>query len=137
MRISDWSSDVCSSDLPHQPPKDTQPPRHTIFAHQRIISHVPPHRLHHHSQQRHPHARCVHCAFLALPVLTLLWAAALQVFGLGTWRSEPGKVKDAVYSALANGYIHIGELSVHVCVFVRVLSCVCILRYSDCDISWR
>ena len=44
-------------------------------------------------------------------VYVYVCVAMCVVFGLGTWRSEPGKVKDAVYTALKNGYIHIGEQS--------------------------
>lgn len=31
----------------------------------------------------------------------------LDAIGLGTWKSEPGKVEDAVYTALKSGYTHI------------------------------
>mmetsp|Transcript_20341 Transcript_20341/g.30079 ORF Transcript_20341/g.30079 Transcript_20341/m.30079 type:complete len:322 (+) Transcript_20341:106-1071(+) len=39
--------------------------------------------------------------------VTLKSGTEMPIFGLGTWRSEKGRVKDAVLNCLLNGYIHI------------------------------
>ena len=53
----------------------------------------------------HPHT-------MADNTFTLNTGAKIPAVGLGTWQSEPGKVKAAVAHALKVGYRHIdGEIS--------------------------